>query len=217
MKIKSLFFLLFFLLLIGCISQSSYAQERKLYLSLFGGFNRVQEYGSIDDYELGENDFPVTSSHTPLGFGMSFGYSVFKQFRVELDARYHMSASITLEDPSDGDHITVDASKHFTITGNIIYQFLRGRFQPYVLAGAGIDALTGVEEQPLTSELGYEIVLTPPEKKTDFVINGGAGCLYFFKENFGLRLDFRYVYIPGSDETPAVKSLNTTIGGVFRF
>jgi len=40
------------------------AQNSRLTLSLFGGLSHVREYGSVDDYILGENDFPVTPSHS---------------------------------------------------------------------------------------------------------------------------------------------------------
>jgi len=194
-----------------------WAQERKLSFSVLGGMNYVLEYGSESEYELGENDFPVTPAHMPLCFGVSVGYSLFKGLGLEADFRCHLSSSITLEDPSDGDEITFDTSKHYSLIGNIIYRFFIGSFQPYVLAGAGIDTLTGVEEQTLTSELGYMITLVPPEKKTDFVINVGGGGVLMFTPILGLRVDARYVYIPKSDDVPAVNSINVCGGLLLSF
>ena len=134
-----------------------------------------------------------------------------------MEFRYHLSSNLTLEDPSDGDRISIDSSKHYTFTANLVYQFLSGSFKPYVLFGAGLDSLTGVEEQSLTSELGYDITLFPPDKKTAAVINGGAGCMYFFNRTFGVRLDIRYVRILKTDDQPALNGVNATVGLVMRF
>lgn len=204
-------------ILISLITGSLSAQEKKGYLSIFGGINSVMEYGSEDDYILGENDFPVTPSHSPLDFGILVGYSFFKGLGLEVDFRYHLSSNLSLEDPSDGDTISIDSAKHYTLTANLIYQFLSGSFKPYVLVGAGIDSLTGVEEQTLTSELGYEITLFPPESKTAAVLNGGVGCIYDLGRIIGARLDIRYVRILETDDQPVLNSVNGTIGLVFRF
>jgi hypothetical protein len=74
-----------------------------------------------------------------------------------------------------------------------------------------------VEEQTLTSELGYMITLVPPEKKTDFVINIGGGGVLMFTPILGLRVDARYVYIPKSDDVPAVNSINVCGGLLLSF
>ena len=50
----------------------------KYQVSLFVGMNHIPQYGSADDYVLGENDFPVTPAHTPPNFG------------IRLDLRYVM-------------------------------------------------------------------------------------------------------------------------------
>lgn len=214
---KRILFVFVLLILAVSMIKPAAAQEPKMSISILGGTFYTMEYGSIDDYEIGENDFPVTPAHSPLSFGLALGYSFWKGLGVEVDVRYHLKSSVTLEDPSDGDHITLDSSRHNTITGNLIYRFGSGKFQPYLLAGAGIDTLIGEEQQTLISELGYEITLEPPEKKTDLVFNGGAGCLYMFSAKLGLRMDIRYVLIPESDEVPALNAVNATAGLIIRF
>jgi len=193
------------------------AQSEKWTLSLFAGINHVQEYGSVDDYILGENDFPVTPSHAPVCIGAGLGYSLLKGLRFEIDARYHLSSNLTLEDPSDQDHVSFDSAKHVAFTGNFIYEFLSGNIRPYLAAGFGIDFLSGVEEQTVESELGYEITLLPPEDKSDFLINGGGGVVWMFSPRIGARLDARYLRILKSNEIPAISSFNWTVGLVFRF
>ena len=62
-----------------------FAQEKRFQLSLFGGASHVFAYGSEDDYIFGENDFPVTPSHTPLNFGLSFTLFLTDLFGIEID------------------------------------------------------------------------------------------------------------------------------------
>jgi len=208
-----------FLLVILAVFQieSAAAQEAKMSISLMGGVLHTREYGSTEDYQLGENDFPVTPAHAPLSFGLALGYSIWKGLGAELDVRYHLSSSVTLEDPSDGDRITIDSSRHNTITANLVYRFGLGKFQPFLMTGIGIDTLVGEEQQTLTSDLGYEITLEPPEKKSVLVWNGGLGCIYMLSSRLGLRIDIRYVHISGTEEVPALNVVNAMAGLIIRF
>lgn len=200
-----------------CLSFPISAQDKKFSFSVFAGINHVSSYGDVSDYEMGVNDFPVTPSHNPGVFGVSLGYEIYKKLGVELDVRYHLSSGLTLEDPSDADHVTTDSSKHYALTGNIIYHILDSKFRPFLIIGAGVDTLTGVEDQVVTSEYGYEIIFLPPEKKADFVFNGGGGLMFNMSPEIGIRLDIRYIYIPKSEETPAIKSVGFTAGLIFHF
>ena len=70
------------------------------------------EYGSEDEYVMGENDFPVTPAHTPLGFGADFAYSFTKNIAIALEARYILSSEVALIDPSDQDTVEINTSSH---------------------------------------------------------------------------------------------------------
>lgn len=212
--------LLLLLLVVGVFlswSQPIQAQEDKFYFSLFGGFNHVFKYGSDNDYEQGVNDFPVTPSHYTGSFGLSLGYLVYRGFGIEMDIRYHLSSPITLEDPSDGDTITYDTAKHYTATLNVIYQFSGEKLRPYILAGGGLDKLVDVEEITVVSEYGYDVIISPPEKTSDFVFVLGGGLMYFVSEHFGVRLDARYMNIIKTDDHPVIHNLNITGGIALRF
>ncbi|MCP2520025.1 porin family protein [Candidatus Aminicenantes bacterium AC-335-A11] len=219
MKIKNtlLYRKLFVLFLILFISFPIYAQTRRHQFTLFGGFNHVFEYGSEEDYILGENDFPVTPSHTPPVFGLSYSFFFFKNLGLELDFRYILNSKLTLRDPSDDDTIKIDSNKHYSFTGNLIFQLLSGKFRPYIIVGAGFDTLVNVEDQTLTSEYGFPVFLKAPEKTTDFVGNIGGGILYFFGSSFGTRIDSRYIFIPKTNEHPAISNFDVTMGIFFRF
>jgi len=190
------------------------AYAQRFQASIFGGWNHVFEYGSEDDYALGENDFPVTPSHSPSLFGAGLAFSLTDNIGVELDGRYVLASKVTLVDPSDQDTVAIDTAKHYSITLNVIYRFLKGRFRPYVLLGGGIDKLLAKEES-YTSEYGYPIEFLPPEKTTDPVANIAAGVQYFLHSRLGARLDLRYSII--FDDPDNQKSLSLALGLFYVF
>jgi len=190
------------------------AQAQKVQFSIFGGINRVFQYGSEDNYILGENDFPVTPSHTPAILGASLAYFFSKNLGLEADGRYTFSTTATLVDPSDQDTVDVDTSKHFSLTLNLIYLFSKGNLKPYLVAGGGFDSVSA-EEKNYISEYGFDITVEPPESTTDALANFGAGLIYSVSESVGIRLDVRYVLIFAQPDS--VKSLNAVLGASFRF
>lgn len=205
---------LFFVLISASIVSFSFGQQKKFQVYLFGGLNHVLEYGSKEGYVLGENDFPVTPAHTPASLGAAVAVFFTNNIGVELDGRYTLSSKLTLQDPSDQDAVEIDSAKHYTITLNLVYQLLSGKFRPYVVAGGGMDKLLA-EEETYTSEYGYEIEFLAPEETIDPVANLGAGIQYFINENLKGRLDFRYVLI--FDDLENVNNLNIVAGVCFSF
>jgi hypothetical protein len=187
----------FFVLILLFITSSNFAQAQKFQVYIFSGVNHVLEYGSEDDYVMGENDFPVTPAHTPANFGVAFAYFFTKDMGIELDGRYTLSSTATLQDPSDQDTVEISTLKHFAVTLNFIYQFSKGKDEAY------------------TTKYGYPFTYEVPEKAFDFLTNIGAGIQYFINLNFGARLDFRYVLI--FDDPNNVISFNVVVGGFLRF
>jgi len=204
--------LLFGYLAVFCFVPKAYAQ--RLQVSLSGGWNRVFEYGSEDDYVLGENDFPVTPAHTPFNFGAALALFFTDKIGVELDGRYALSSKVTLVDPSDQDILEIDSAKHYSITLNFVYRFLEGRLRPYVLVGGGIDKLLSKEETYI-SEYGFQIEFLPPEKTIDPIANIAAGVQFFIRSRLGARFDLRYSII--FDDPDNQNSLNVTFGLFFCF
>jgi len=217
MKVKNLFKKSLFLFLIISLFSFTFAQTKRNQISIFGGLNYVSEYGSEEDYVLGTNDFPVTPSHIPPVFGISYSLFFFKNLGFELDFRYNLSSELTLKDPSDRDTVKINSNKHYTLTGNFIFQLSSGKLRPYIIVGGGIDSLTGVNDQTLTSEYGFPVFFKAPEKKRDLIANAGVGIFYFFFQNFGTRIDLRYIMIPDNNEHPKIDSFNFTAGIFYRF
>ncbi len=195
-----------------CLPQKILAQ--KFQFSVFGGVNHVFAYGSEQDYVFGENDFPVTPSHTPFNFGVSFSAFLTHNIGVELDGRYILSSPVTLMDPSDNDTVAIDTSKHYAVTLNFLYRFLDGKLRPYFLLGGGVDKLLG-EDRTYVTEYGWDVEFIAPEGTLDPVANLGGGVHYFVKPNLGIRVDLRYVLI--FSEPDRLGSLNGVLGFSFLF
>jgi opacity protein-like surface antigen len=217
MKTKRQYTVCFALLILGILPGLGFSQQPKAYVHFFGGLNAVFEYGCDCDYVLGENDFPLTPAHTTASVGISFGYFVLKGLALELDARYHTKAKVTLTDPSDQDRVNIDTAKHYTVTANVMYQFLQGNVRPYVLAGAGIDTLMDVETELLETEYGFVFELKEPDKKTEVMFNIGGGVEILLTGSLGIRFDARYVDIPKGGDHPKIQSVNASAGLTFRF
>ncbi len=191
-----------------------FGQQKKFQISVFGGVHHVFEYGSEEDYELGENDFPVTPAHQPLGFGAAFAFFLIRYLGIELDGRYILNSRVNLQDPSDMDRVEINSSKHYSMTLSIMFQFLERDFRPYVVAGGGLDKVLAKDET-LTSEYGYEITFIAPEKKNDPVIHVGTGIHYSLGKRTGLRMDIRYVVI--FCDPDKIESINFVFGAFMRF
>lgn len=168
------------------------AEEENIRISLFGGANHHFASGSVDDYIQGENDFPVTPAHRPGMFGLSYT-RLFKQVGIEMDWRYSLPGTVTLEDPSDGDIVEVDTSAHMVVSVNLLLRILNGRFTPYLLFGSGAD-IAFPKTAAYTTSYGYEIVMGETEKKDriDFEAHIGGGLEFLFTRSVGVRLDVRY-------------------------
>ncbi len=204
--------ILFGFITIVLIMQPALAQ--KFQVSLLAGMNHVFQYGSEEDYILGENDFPVTPAHTPPNFGIAFGLNLTNDISLELDWRLTLSSKVTLVDPSDQDEVEIDSSNHHTITLNLVYQFLKGNVRPYIVVGGGLDKIVAKDKTYIT-KYDFEVDFLAPEKTIDPVANFGAGTQFFVRPNLGIRLGLRYVMIFAKSET--LSSLNGILGISFLF
>jgi outer membrane protein W len=203
-----------FLSILALAFSFGFGQQKNFQVSLFCGLSHVLESGSEDEYVMGENDFPVTPVHTPLGFGADFAYSFTKNIAIALEARYILSSEVALIDPSDQDTVEVNTSSHIAATLNFIYHFLNSKISPYLVFGVGIDNLLAKDEI-YTSEYGYEVEFLAPEKTIDPVIQAGGGILYFLSSTSGVKLDLRYSLV--FDKPNNVSSLNLGVGFFLRF
>lgn len=174
------------------LSVSAYA-ENKFYF--FGKGNFVNSIGTESDYQAGENDFPIMSSHQNYGFGLGFtSGSGIVFYGVEVN--FNLNGKTTLKDPSDDDTVEIDTYKYasgFLLLGfNIIRS---SSIKIYINGGGGVSYALDAKTQTYTSQLGYETQIDPPEKKYPLSGFGGVGLEIYFSQTSGLFLGGRYQYI----------------------
>lgn len=192
------------------LAGSAFGQAKRFHFSLFGGMTHVMAYGSNEDYVMGSNDFPSTPAHTPIVFGAAFAYSATKRLGIELRGEYILAADMSLVDPSDQDTVSVQAAKHMSFSLNLLWALTSGRFESYVIAGAGLDKISA-EASSYVTKYGYEVTFTAPARTLDFFLNAGAGLHWNLSSPLGLFLEARYRMLFASPD--AIQSL-TGGGGI---
>jgi opacity protein-like surface antigen len=213
------YFLILILIIICVLNVGAESTDKanngkgKFQVLLFGGINSVSEYGSIEDYVQGGNDFPVTPGHLTSVFGAAVIVNFNSKLALEVGGRFYPRTETTLEDPSDGDTVVIDTAKHFSINANLIYWLGKGNFVPYLTAGTGFD-LIQVDDEVYTSELGFDIEFPAPDRKGDLLFNVGAGVQYWFTGSLGVFMDARYIMIFAKPDS--IGSINVTAGLSFK-
>lgn len=171
------------------------AGERQALFTLSAGLHHVFDFGTVEDYARGFNDFPVTPAHRSLQAGLAFG-RVSGRWLFEVEARWIGSSTVVLEDPSDGDTITVPTSPRAVASLAVFFLPLRGRIRPYLGGSAGVDVVLAGETEA-TSRGGFDIRIPAPAFKDRFdpILQAGGGLLVALGGRIGLRLDGRYVWV----------------------
>lgn len=174
---------------------------RKNFLTLSGGVQYQLSSGQTDEYVLGENDFPVVPAHLGAHFGLSY-LRMAGSIGWELDVRYMGATAVDLEDPSDGDIVTVNAGPRASLTLQVLFAPFSGALRPYVLAGGGAD-LSLAGDATYTSRFGYVIEVPAPafKDRIDPEAHVGIGLLIGFGKSWGARLESRFGWIFEGDRT----------------
>ena len=202
------------LIALSLLSGIAFGQAERFQLSLYGGMNRVLAYGSNKDYLQGINDFPAIPAHTPVLFGAAFAFSLTERLGLELRGEYAPAADMTLIDPSDQDAVTIPSGKHMSFSLNALWALGSGRFEPYLVAGGGIDKLSAKTTNAVTAH-GYEVTFSPPARTLDFFINAGVGARWKFSSSLGLFLEARYRYLFANPN--AIQSIAGGVGLRWKF
>ncbi|MGB2908434.1 MAG: outer membrane beta-barrel protein [Candidatus Aminicenantaceae bacterium] len=197
---------------------AGFGQERpdRVQITAFGGIHHHYEYGTLEDYAAGINNFPVLPAHSPANFGAAFAYFFTPWLGLEYDMRLSQRTEVMLTDPSDKDNLTIQTPKHASMTLSLLLQPVSGRISPYVLVGGGVDRII-VEDENYISKFGYEISMpAPPEdEKVDVLAQVGVGISLKVFKSFGIRGDVRYMFV--FDDPYKVKSLTYSVGLFARF
>ena len=192
------------------------AQTRNNFLTLYGGAHYHFQSGEMEDYVLGENDFPVLPAHTGCLFGFSYLRMFGKMFGAEIDVRFIGSSAVVLTDPSDRDTVEISAGPHASVALNALFVPFSRAVRPYLLAGGGLDAVLAGDAS-YTSRYGYVIDVPAPAFKERFdpEAHVGAGVLVIFRKKWGFRLESRYGWI--FDEPRTLSGVSGSAGVFISF
>ncbi len=180
---------------------------------VFGRGNFVGSSGSGDDYREGENEFPLVSAYQNYGagLGLTFGKVVF----AGIEGHYNLSGKATLTDPSDDDTLKINtyryASGLFTLGVNLVRN---QTVRLYINGGGGVRYNLDAETKSYISELGFGVIIDPPEKEFLLEAFGGVGFELYLSRTTGLFFNGRYSYVNFDDPQMAVVVL---AGLVYRF
>lgn len=181
---------------------------------LFGKGNFVGSTGSKQDYVEGENDFPLASSFSTLGFGLGITTSIEPVF-LGMEAHYNLGGKTTLTDTSDNDKVKINTYEYasgFFIFGVHILQ--NRQLSLFINTGTGISYAVNAKMKKYVSEYGYETEIEPPEKKYPLTVFGGIGLKIDINPDFGIIMNTRYQYM---DQNQPQSSLCVTAGMVYTF
>ena len=153
-----------------------------------GGFLGVHIFN--DDNELGVVDVSSADSlQNAVAFGFRAGYALNWLLGIEGE----LSLMPTTARDSDTSVFALGYRAH------VMVQPLRGKFQPFVLAGFG--GLSGVSsDEALISN------------DTDAMFHVGAGSRFWAGKSFGVRIDGRLLFPPSSDDDFATADWEFTAG-----
>lgn len=199
--------------ILGCLVLLSTLAYGDSHFYVFGKGNFIGSSGSSDDYLEGENEFPLVSPYQNYGagFGLTFGKVVF----AGIEGHYNLSGKATLTDPTDDDTLEINTYKYasgiFTLGMNLVRN---QTVRLYINGGGGVRYNLDAETQNYTSDLGFEVIIEPPEKKFFLEAFGGAGLELYLSQSTGLFFSGRYSYVDTDDPQMAIVVLT---GLVYRF
>ena len=160
----------------------------------------------------------VTGAATNVSFGKLYGFRASWGFTPNLAVEFNVSGSsnaytVDIDDLEVGNVALGEQfrSDRLYFGGNVVYQFPKGNFAPYVTGGAGL-----ARETPAEPIAGFERV-----SALDFNVGGGMKYWFSSRQWLGLRADVRYhtandgVTFPGGTSSP--KGWEFSVGGSFRW
>lgn len=161
-------------------------------LRLFGQLNFMAGSGSDDGYLEGENEFPIVDPHRTQGFGLALTAGSGLLF-YGAEIQLNLAGSAILNDPSDGDTVEVDTSRHAAALLIIGVNMVRTPGLRIFLEGGGGFAMTlDKDMRTYTSTYGFETEIAPPDREFPLVFFAGGGVEVPFSQRLALFLGGRY-------------------------
>lgn len=167
---------LFFPAFTSAQTQVDVKGKKDFHIFLSGAFSLVQEMGSDSDYVPGENDFPVTPSHSEFGGGIGFMFGLSDNLALKIEGDYLLGAEVEKEDPSDGETYTYKTYDNINVLGSLLFMF-GDETKFFISGGAGANILMPYDDKEETGSLGSVIVIQKPDTTVNIMAAAGAGVL----------------------------------------
>ena len=150
--------------------------KKSFHIILNGAFSLVQAMGSDSDYVPGENDFPVTPSHSEYGGGLGFMFDLSDNLSLKIEGEYLLGAEVVKEDPSDGETYTYKTYDNLNVIGSLLYTFGE-ETKFFISAGGGVNILMPYDDKEETGSMGSIILIEKPETTMNMMAAFGGGVL----------------------------------------
>ncbi len=212
-RILSCMILMFFPLL-TCSGEDLPVENRKLSIWFNLGYQYLGPSGSNDQYEAGNNDFPVTPGHDAVHARFLVGYRFLPKTEILADLTIFAAIRVTKIDPSDNDEVTVETAGRMGLGLSAHHYLKEGLISHYLSLSMGIDRIYA---DPFTTgtKYGYLYVSELPERSTDFFASVGFGSQLRFDVMLKAFVDLRLMTI--FDPDGLVWGISTSVGVGFYF
>jgi opacity protein-like surface antigen len=147
---------------------------------------------------------------TSWGLSGFVGYRFHSNFSAELQAEWQdgIDSDISLSEPELGKIAKIEIEP-WVITGNVKGHLLTGRFQPYLLVGAGV--MTAKVKMKDSLGLGF----SESDRFTGFAARFGGGIDFYTTESIVLTLGTDYVLPTG--DVKDLDYVSISVGFQYRF
>ncbi|MFC2161141.1 outer membrane beta-barrel protein [Acidobacteriota bacterium] len=167
--------------------------EKKFNISAHLSFSKVLKTGSNDDYEPGENDFPITAAHNDFGYGLSLDFNLAKRFSFQLSTDIITGSTVRKEDPTDGETYDYKTYNSINVLGTTKVKF-GSNFPFFIIGGGGLNILRPYSDKEVSGSFGSIIILEAPDAKTNLMAALGVGA-FLSQKTVILKLEALYTRI----------------------
>jgi hypothetical protein len=171
--------ILLIILVTGALIQIAPAAEnqtKRINIIFHGTFSLACQMGSENDYIAGENDFPITPSHSEVGLGLALMFNLSRMFALQLSGDFLLGAEVTKEDPSDGETCDYKTYNNMNLIAGGMMRFGKNT-QMFLSAGGGVNVLLPYADTEKIGSLGSLVAIEAPEKKIHPMVAVGGGVI----------------------------------------
>lgn len=164
--------------------------KKKVVILINGLLEYTLKSGSDSDYIPGENDFPITPSHTGFGLGCGLMINLSDRIALQVAGEYLLGSDVEKTDPSDGETVKYRTYDNINLLSSLMVCFGTDH-QFFFSCGGGFNILNPYEEKEVEGSLGSLIIISTPDSKINLMARIGGGVIFPLKKSF-LKIEALY-------------------------